>query len=55
MGSLLASRPAALGLNLGVSEIFSEIFLTLLDVAELMDSKDSAIKLNKLIEPVQYC
>ena len=25
-----------------------------LDVAELIDSKDSAIKLNKLIEPIQY-
>ena len=39
-------NPAALGLNLSVSKIFSERFLSLslLDVAELMDSKDSAIK-----------
>ena len=33
---------------------FSEIFISLLDVGELIDSKDSAIKLNKLIEPIQY-
>ena len=32
-------------------EIFS---FSLLDVAELIDSKDSAIRLDKLIEPIQY-
>ena len=43
MDSILASRPAAPGSNLGISKIFSEIFLSLLDVAELIDSEDSAI------------
>jgi len=52
--SILASRPAAPGLILGVSKIFSGRFFSLLDVAELIDSKDSSIKLNKLIEPIQY-
>ena len=44
-------------MNLGVSKNFSEredFSLSLLDVAELIDSKDSAIKLNKLIDPIQY-
>ena len=54
MDSILASHPAAPGSDLGVSKIFSERFFSLLDVAELIDSKDSAIKLNKLIEPIQY-
>ena len=54
MDSILASRPAAPGSNLDISKIFSEMFLSLLDVAELIDSKDSAIKLNKLIELIQY-
>ena len=51
MDSILASRPAAPGSNLGFSKIFSEMFLSLLDVAELIDSKHSAIKLNKLSNP----
>ena len=61
MDSILASRPAAPGSNLGVSKIFSEKNypfgdgdFSLLDVAELIDSKDSSIKLNKLIELIQY-
>ena len=37
-------NPAAPGSNLGVSKIFSERFISLLDVAELIDSKDSANK-----------
>ena len=45
-GSVQAPRPGGPGSNLGVSKI--------LDDAELIDSKDSAIKLNKLIEPIQY-
>ena len=53
MDSILASHPAAPGLNLGISKIFSENILSLLDVAKLIDSKDSAIKFNKLIEPIQ--
>ena len=58
MDSILASRLAAPGSNLGVSKIFSEKNyplgdFSLLDVAKLIDSKDSAIKLNKLIEPIQ--
>ena len=57
--SILASRPTAPSSNLSVSKIFSEINyslrdFSLLDVAELIDSKDSAIKLNKLIKPIQY-
>ena len=53
--SVLASRPAAPGSNLGVSKIFSEIIFSLLDVAELIDSKGQCNKkLNKLIEPIQY-
>ena len=47
MDSILASRPAAPGSNLGVFQDFS-----LLDVAKLIDSKDSDMKLNKLIEPI---
>ena len=55
MDSILASRLAAPGSNLGVSKIFFREIFSLLDTAELIDSKkDSAIKLNKLIEPVQY-
>ena len=38
--------PANLGSDLGASKIFSEIFLSLLDVAMLIDSKNSAVKLN---------
>ena len=53
-GGVQALRPGGPGSNLGVSKIFSEIFLSLLDVAELIDSKDSAKKLNKLTEPIQY-
>ena len=51
--SILASRPAAPGLNLGVSKIFQRDFLSLLDVAELIDSKrtDSATKLNSSSKP----
>ena len=46
MDRILASRPAAPGLIFGVSNIFfREIFLSLLDVAYLLGSKDSAIKL----------
>jgi len=38
------------GSNLSVSKIFPEIFLPLLDAAMLIEGKDSAMKLNKLIE-----
>ena len=47
MDSILASRPAAPVSNLSISKIFQRDF-SLLDVAELIDSKHSAIKLNKL-------
>ena len=52
--SVCTLKPSCLGSNLGVSKIFSDIFLSLLDVAELIDSKDRAIKINKLMEPIQY-
>ena len=37
-----------------ISAFPREIFLSLLGVAGLIESKDSAIELNKLIEPIQY-
>ena len=46
MDSILASRPAAPGSNIGISKIFFREIFSLLDVAELIDSKGSAIKLN---------
>ena len=42
--AFMLHNPAAPGSNLGVTKIFSERFFSLLDVAELIDSKDSANK-----------
>ena len=44
----LRAPAAQVRISASPREIFS------LDVAELIDSKDSAIKLNKFIEPIQY-
>ena len=54
MVAFVLHNPTAPGSNLGISKIFSEIFLSLLDVAMLIESKDTAMKLIKLIEPIQY-